>query len=111
MVTLDSLSGLLKTVQSKCIVRRGALFMSQDPHVETRYELTRLFSFPRLMFSRTGVFSWLLQHVVGLVTRSAELFGAKRVADSIRRRRLEAAIEYRTLCEKFFWMSVRSSKF
>lgn len=68
-------------------------------------------SFPRLMFSRTGIASRIAQLTVGTVTRFLLLIGATDSGNYLRVRRLNAVSQYRLKCDSLLAELVQSGHF
>lgn len=73
--------------------------------------LTKRNNFSRLMFARSGSFTFFIQLCVGTCTRILIFIGAKETALRIRTHRLSSIQRYRTECEQTFHSMISSGAY
>jgi len=66
---------------------------------------------PRLLFSRTGLFSRVVQLLFGITTRACKVLGLNASFDALQRWRLKQTDLYRTLCLESFELALKSGKY
>jgi FkbM family methyltransferase len=85
--------------------------MNKSAKLELHRDVRSPLSFARLMFSRSGLLSKIIQTGFGFITRLMFAVGATNLGELMRRKRMDARDRYRSACDRTLDAAVTSGLF
>jgi FkbM family methyltransferase len=85
--------------------------MNKSAKLELHRDVRSSLSFARLMFSRSGLLSKIVQTSFGFITRLMFAVGATNLGELMRRKRIDARDRYRSACNRTLDAAVTSGLF